>query len=129
VVLVGLAFLYVARSGNQGDVAPSAFELSLRSGLTTILGVRPRFKEFLVGFPLMLLLPALALHHRRAVGWLFALGIAVGTSDIIDTFSHLHTSLSVSLIRLVNGAVVGVLVGVLVVLAYRRFVRVDPATG
>jgi hypothetical protein len=124
-VLLGAAFLYVSRSGNQGDVAPSTFELSLRSGLTTLLGVRPRFKEFLIGFPLMILLPALSLRQRRATGWLFALGIAVGTADVIDTFSHLHTALAVSAIRLVNGIVVGSLVGILALLAYRRFLRAD----
>jgi uncharacterized protein DUF5693 len=122
-VLLGAAFLYVSRSGNQSDISPSAFELSLRSGLTAVLGVRPRFKEFLVGFPLMMLVPALTLAHRRAIGWLCALGIAIGTSDIIDTFSHLHTPLLVSLIRFVNGAVAGALIGTLVVVVYRRFVR------
>lgn len=126
VVLIGAALLYVSRSGNQSDVAPSAFELSLRSGLTTLLGVRPRFKEFLIGFPLMILLPALTLRHRRAAGWLFAIGIAVGAADIIDTFSHLHTALVVSAIRLVNGAVIGSLFGILAVLVYRRFARTEP---
>lgn len=126
IALIGAALLYVTRSGNQSDVAPSTFELSLRSGLTTILGVRPRFKEFLIGFPLMFLLPALSLRVRNAAGWLLALGIAVGTADVIDTFSHLHTSLAVSCIRLVNGIVIGSLVGVLLVLAYRRFFRVAP---
>ncbi len=121
VVLLGLALLYVSRSGNQSDVAPSSFELSLRSGLTTILGIRPRFKEFLVGFPLMMLLPALTLRHRAAAGWLFALGIAVGTADVIDTFSHLHTPLVVSLIRLFNGAVVGCAIGAIAILLYRRY--------
>ena len=121
-VLLGGAFLYLSRSGNQSDVSPSVFELSLRSGLTSVLGVRPRFKEFLVGFPLMMLLPALTLQHRRAIGWLCALGIAIGTSDIIDTFSHLHTPLLISLLRLLNGMVAGAAIGALLVLAYRRFV-------
>jgi hypothetical protein len=123
VVLLGLALLYITRSGNQSDVAPSTFELSLRSGLTAILGIRPRFKEFVVGFPLMMLLPALTLRHRAIVGWLFALGIAVGTADIIDTFSHLHTPLVVSLLRLFNGAVVGCALGALAVLVYRYALR------
>ncbi len=119
--LLGVAaIVYVARSGNQSDISPSAFEMSLRSGLTTVLGVRPRFKEFLIGFPLMLLLPALRLEHKRLVGWLFAIGVAIGTSDIIDTFSHLHTPLSVSLVRVFNGAVIGCVIGALAVVAYRR---------
>jgi hypothetical protein len=128
-VLLGVAYLYVSRSGNQSDVAPSAFELSLRSGLTAVLGVRPRFKEFLIGFPLMMLLPALTLRHRQVFGWLFALGIGIGTADMIDTFSHLHTPLEVSLIRLLNGLVIGCIVGAIAVLAYRRWGRVGAAPG
>ena len=123
IVLLAAALLYVTRSGNQADIAPSSFELSLRSGLTAVLGVRPRFKEFVIGFPLMMLLPALTLAHRRAIGWLLALGIAVGTSDIVDTFSHLHSPLAVSLIRVLNGAIAGAIIGAIVVLVYRRVLR------
>jgi hypothetical protein len=113
------AALYILRSGNSSEIAPSTIELSLRSSLTTVLGVRPRFKEFMIGFPLMMLLPALPLRVKRGLGWLFVAGIGIGTADIVDTFSHLHTSLTISLVRLLNGAVLGLIVGVLLVLAVR----------
>ncbi len=116
------AFLYLSRSGNQSDIAPSAFEIALRSGLTGLLGVRPRFKEFLIGVPLAMLLPALRLDHRRLTGWFFAIAIAIGTADIVDTFSHLHTPLLVSLLRVLNGAVLGVLIGALLIWLYRLIV-------
>jgi hypothetical protein len=83
--------------------------------------VRPRFKEFLVGYPCMMLLPALVSAHRRAVGWLLALGIGVGIGDIIDTFSHLHTALTVSLLRIFNGLVIGIAIGALLIWLYRRW--------
>jgi hypothetical protein len=118
-VLAGAAFVYISRSGNQSDVSPSAFEIALRSNLTAVLGVRPRFKEFAIGFPLMMLLPALRLEHKRLAGWLFAIGIAVGTSDVVDTFSHLHTPLVASLTRIFNGVVLGVLVGTIAIALYR----------
>jgi Family of unknown function (DUF5693) len=120
-LLLAVAFLYISRSGNQSDIAPSTFELSLRSGLTALLGVRPRFKEFLFGFPFMMLLPALRLEHRRIVGWLFALVIGIGTADVIDTFSHLHTPLLVSLVRLFNGLVIGIVLGIAAIAVYRLF--------
>lgn len=126
-LIAGLAFVYVARSGNTSDITPSAFELSLRSHLTAVLGVRPRFKEFLIGFPLMMLLPVLSLAHRRSAGWLFALGIGIGTADIIDTFSHLHTPIVVSLLRLINGVVAGILIGAIAIVIYRWKIR-DGAT-
>ncbi len=115
----GAAFVYISRSGNTSDVSPSAFELALRSNLTALLGVRPRFKEFAIGFPLMMLLPALRLEHKRLVGWLFAVGIAIGTSDVVDTFSHLHTPLVASVLRIVNGAVLGIIVGAIAIAVYR----------
>ncbi len=123
VVLAGVAFIYVSRSGNQSDVSPTAFELALRSNLTQVLGVRPRFKEFSIGFPLVMLLPALRLEYKRAFGWLFALAIAIGTSDIVDTFSHVHTPLLVSLTRVFNGAVIGIALGVVAVALYRAIDR------
>ncbi len=122
-VLAAGAVFYVARSGNQADIAPSAFELHLRSGLTAVLGVRPRFKEFLLGIPLLVLLPSIRLPERRAIGWLFAIAAAVGTSDVVDTFSHLHTPLVVSLVRVVNGAVLGAIVGAIAIALYRAGAR------
>jgi Family of unknown function (DUF5693) len=93
IAVVGLGALMLVRSGNESDISPSPFELALRHALTHVLSVRPRFKEFLVGFPCMMVLPALLPAHRRAIGWLLALGIGVGVGDVIDTFSHLHTAL------------------------------------
>ena len=120
-VLLGAGYLVLVRSGNQSDIAPSTFELALRSHLATLLQVRPRFKEFLVGFPALMIIPALVPVDRARWGWLLAIAIGVGLADVVDTFSHLHTHLAVSLLRLVNGAVAGVIIGALVVAFYRRF--------
>ena len=120
VVLLGAGYLVLVRSGNQSDIAPSGLELALRAHLTTLLQVRPRFKEFVVGFPALMLAGALLPGDRARWGWLFALAIGVGLGDVVDTFSHLHTALAVSLLRLVNGAVIGVIVGAIAIVAYRR---------
>jgi hypothetical protein len=123
VVIVGGAYVLQARSGNQSDIAPSSFELALRAHLTSILSVRPRFKEFLIGYPALMLLPALRPVDRRWAGWLLVLMIGMGLGDLIDTFSHLHTPLVVSALRVVNGLVLGAIAGTLVTAAYRRFRR------
>ena len=119
IVLIAAGYLVLVRSGNQSDIAPSSLELALRSHLTTLLQVRPRFKEFVVGFPALMLIPALLPAHRAAWGWLLALAIGVGLGDVVDTFSHLHTALVVSLLRLANGVVLGILIGAIAVAAYR----------
>jgi len=120
ILIVAAGAVMLVRSGNEGDIAPSPLELSLRHLLTHVLSVRPRFKEFLIGFPAMMLLPALLSRHRRAVGWLLALAIGVGVGDVIDTFSHLHTPVSISLLRIVNGLIVGGIIGAAAIAAYRR---------
>jgi hypothetical protein len=119
IVIVGAGVLLLMRSGNDSDIAPSHFELALRHILTGILSVRPRFKEFLIGFPAMMLMPALLTTHRRLVGWLLALGIGVGIGDVLDTFSHLHTPIAISLERTFNGLWVGVIIAALAIWIYR----------
>ncbi|MFN2460191.1 MAG: DUF5693 family protein [Candidatus Velthaea sp.] len=121
VAIVAGAYVLQARSGNQSDIAPSSLELALRSHLTSILTVRPRFKEFLIGFPALMLLPSLVPVDRRIFGWLFVLAAGMGLGDVIDTFSHLHTPLAVSALRLVNGAVLGAVAGCAAVAIYRRW--------
>ena len=121
-VLLGAGYLVLARSGNQSDITPSAFELALRAHLTTLLQVRPRFKEFVLGFPALMLVPALRAGGPRA------LGLAVRARDrrrpraTSSTRSRTCTRRSrVSVLRLVNGAVIGIVVGAVGVVAYRRF--------
>jgi Family of unknown function (DUF5693) len=119
---VAVAFL-IMRSGNQPDVGASGFELNVRGALTALMGARPRFKEFLIGYPPIFLLVALTPSHRRALGWVLILAAAIGLSDILDTFSHIHTSLSVGLLRTLNGVVLGALIGVAVQWIYRAAFR------
>ena len=120
IVLLAGGYVVIARSGNQSDITPSSFELALRSHLTAILQVRPRFKEFMVGFPALMLVPVLLPIDRARWGWLLALAAVVGLADVVDTFSHLHTPLEISLLRIVNGAVIGAVVGAIAILIYRR---------
>lgn len=124
-LLVGIAIvaagaLLLMRSGNTSEVQPSHLELAMRHTLASLLSVRPRTKEFLIGVPSLMLVPALLAGHRRTVGWLFALGIGVGIGDVIDTFCHLHTPVLISLQRVFNGVVIGLLIGILAIWIYRR---------
>jgi hypothetical protein len=120
IVIVAAGALLLMRSGNESDVSPSQAELLVRHVLTHVLSVRPRFKEFLIGFPSMMLVAALLPAHRRLVGWLLALGIGVGIGDVVDTFSHLHTPLEISLLRIFNGLVIGAIVGAVAIWIYRK---------
>lgn len=109
---LGLIAFIVVRSGNtQGLV--SGTETRVRSLLETIFIARPRFKEFLIGHPLLFLFGAsrgdIALRHYRPFFLLFGL---IGQASILNTFAHAHTPFLLSLLRSANGLVLGLVFGI-----------------
>lgn len=120
IAIVAGGVLLLMRSGNDSDIAPSHLELAVRHALGALLSVRPRTKEFLIGFPAMMLMPALIGVHRRWIGWLMMLGVGVGVGDVLDTFSHLHTPLLISLTRTFIALIIGAIIAALVMWIYRR---------
>ncbi len=120
IAIVAAGALLVMRSGNQSDVGPSQLELAMRHGLAALLNVRPRLKDFAIGFPALMLLPALTVAHRRVVGWLLSIAIGVGFGDILDTFCHLHTPILISLMRIFNGLIIGAVIGAIAIAIYRK---------
>jgi hypothetical protein len=121
VVLVALGALAFAlsRSGNQPVLSPSPLELKFRHLLEAVLAIRPRTKEFLLGYPALMLGLALALRGRRSWLPLVAVLAALGQVSLLNTYCHFHTPLSVSLLRTFNGLWLGLIVGVAVILVWR----------
>lgn len=119
-VAVGLGLLALAllRRGNEAPIVPE-WELRLRSLLQEAM-VRPRFKEVFghALFPLALLLPW-PRWVQNALLFLAALGVA----SILNTFSHFHTPFLISLFRTLNGALLGLALGLLGVILVRRLWR------
>ena len=105
--------LVVMRAGNDPGIGVSGFELKIRGLLDRFLPARPRFQEFLIGHPALILSFVLAARGRRS--WAFPLFIigAIGQVSLLNTFCHLHTPLAASLWR----AAIGIVIGVLVALA------------
>jgi len=111
-VVIGLGVLYLIRSGNSGSATGP--ELWFRDWLDSHLYVRPRFKELLLGGPMLLL----ALRWPGVVGrWVCATIAAIGTASIVDSFAHFHVPLAVSMLRTGYGAVGGLIVGLLLSIA------------
>ena len=111
-VLALALLVLVLRSGNDGLEA-SSLELAFRTKLEQWLTVRPRTKEFLIGAPCMLL--ALYYGYKDYLVPLWLLG-AIGQVSILNTFCHLHTPLSVSLLRTFNGLWLGIIIGIVAIL-------------
>lgn len=114
--LVGmLGILYILRTGNFGLPVP-AWEIKIREGLEQLLLTRPRTKEFLVGHPALFL--ALQSKHPARSWWLPV--AVVGQVSLINTFTHIHSPLSISLLRTAYGLVMGYFFGWLFGLVLRR---------
>ncbi len=110
---VGIGIVLL-RTGNLTWFPGRAWELQWRDGLETFFGVRPRFKEFLIGYPLLWVgLGARRMQAFRNSAWpkwcLWA-GL-LGPISLINTFCHLHTPLLISGLRSFHGLWVGSLLG------------------
>jgi hypothetical protein len=118
VVLVVFAFM-ASRTGNDNPAGVSGAELALRSLLETVFPVRPRTKEFLIGFPALMLacglLAEMARKETSRAGWLplVMLVAAIGPTSTVNTLCHLHTPLEIGLLRIVAGVVVGGIIGLI----------------
>lgn len=119
VALVVVAMM-VARSGNEPGVGVSPMELKFRAILDKVLYVRPRTKEFLLGYPALIVGIGFALRGlRRWAAPLLVIG-AIGLVSALNTFCHIHTPLALSAMRVVNGVVVGGLFGLIGYLVVRN---------
>jgi hypothetical protein len=112
-----LVIVFLTRTGNEGGVLVTGLEQKMRSVLDALLVARPRTKEFLIGHPAMLMALFLGYRHWRLP--LILLG-AIGQVSLLNTFTHLHTPVAVSLLRTFNGLWLGILIGLVLILAYRR---------
>lgn len=109
-VLMALAILLI-RSGNEG-MEPSMMEMRFRDLLERFLFVRPRTKEFLLGHPILFLGIAMAWLGKPRWRLPCLLIGMVGQVSTFNTFCHIHTPLSISLLRTFHALWLGTLGGV-----------------
>lgn len=108
-VLGVVGLFYIMRTGNVGAPGGDAMDTEryVRRYLDALLGVRPRFKEFVLGHPALMLAPFLIRLHWRRLVWLALLAAAIGQASLVDTFAHTHTPVVASLLRTLIGLGVG----------------------
>jgi hypothetical protein len=73
--------------------------------------VRPRSKEFLFGYPLLITGLCLYYSGRRRWYLLFGCAGAIAQADLLNTFCHIHTPLIISIIRAALGWILGLGIG------------------
>lgn len=121
-ILIGvvlLAMLVMAlRSDNVSNVP--GWEVAFRDFMERTLLVRPRTKEFMVGYPALILY-----YYVMRKDWapryreVFRVVSVLAFSSAVNTFCHFHTTLILSVARVLNGWWTGIVVGLLVVAAVR----------
>jgi len=117
IIILGLVFLLL-RAGNNPGMFFYPGERSIRDILENLFFVRPRFKEFLFGHPLMLLGIYIYVVRKKSVFRPFLILGLIGQVSLINTFAHLHTPLYISLMRSLNGIFLGVFVGFILIKIY-----------
>ena len=119
VVLFGVAALFalvfILRSGNFGIAVPG-FERYARDLLELAMVIRPRTKEFLLGYPVLVLLVYYYQNIPNDWLWLPASVAAVSGVSLVNTFCHIHSPLLISALRSVNGLITGIMLGCAAVL-------------
>jgi len=108
-ILISGGVIYLSRTGNNPIIPVTGFEIQVRKLLEDILVIRPRFKSFLIGHPLLILGIYLSFKEQQYL-WVVLLGL-IGQITILNTFSHLHTPFIVSLFRVLIGVGLGGVIG------------------
>jgi hypothetical protein len=122
------AAIYLLRSGNESAVGASALEMRVRESLESFFVVRPRFKEFAVGWPL-LWLGAHLIRREFNIGRACLLAGFVAPLSVVNTFCHAHIPLSISLLRVFHGFWLGGVIGGILVFAHRVLGKKDGYFG
>jgi hypothetical protein len=116
--------LVVLRRGNFPIIGASEAELAFREWLSDLF-VRPRFKE-LLGHPLAVL----GLTGSAWPAWIrggLLTGGVIAQASILNSFSHYHTPVLVSLQRTLIALALGLVIGLVLVPLARAAVRIGRA--
>ena len=105
-VVYSIVSVYIKRSGNVNSI--SAIETWMRNLITDIFEARPRTKEFLVGYPcLVLFVYYLKNTNIKLIQCGLFCGAAITAASISNSFCHVFTTVEVIYSRVLNGIIIG----------------------
>ena len=116
--------IYISRSGNFSFIPVLSIEEKIRIFLEKTLIARPRNKEFLIGYPALLL--AMSMNFLKIKEFkipIIIIGV-IGPVTLINTFCHIHTPFLFSMLRTFNGVWLGLALGLIVVTIFYYIVKI-----
>lgn len=117
IVIFALVAYYMSRTGNGGTATD--LELTIRQYLEQWLYARPRTKEFLIGFPFFVL--ALYVYPRQQlIGKILLIPGVIGFLSMVNTFTHFHIPIYVSVIRSILGLAIGFVIGLCLIYLVKK---------
>lgn len=128
-ILGAAGLVFMARSGNTSEVKPATLELLMRNFMENVFIARPRTKSIMLGFPAVILFVYLARYRKwQGLYAILAIAVAVGQSNIQNTFSHIRTPIYLSigrvggeyLVSLFTGGILVFVCSTLLKLRYRK---------
>lgn len=118
-VVAAALYIYTSRTGNTGSATGA--ELAFRQFLDSALGVRPRTKEFLIGYPILL---CLLYFGYREIYLLLVIFAAIGPISLVNTYAHIHTPVLISLLRSAYGIIIGLIIGMIGIFVVNQIIKV-----
>jgi hypothetical protein len=120
ITIMAILGLMIARTGNDTGAGASGGEMVFRNLLDRYLYVRPRTKEFMIGHPLLIvgigMLSYITRHPSKVATWggwtaLVLMVGSMGQTSVVNTLTHVHIPVTLSLARIALGAVIGCIIG------------------
>lgn len=100
---------YIYRTGNSTTTPET--ELAFRNFLENTLIARPRTKEMLIGWPMLMLFIWSLRRGMKFLPMVFGMGMSIGLVSVVNTFLHIRTPFLLSLLRTGWGILFGLLIG------------------
>jgi len=118
VVLLGVGYYYIERTGHDSSIQVSNLEMIFRNALEDDLIARPRSKEFLFAFPAVMMLVYTSIRRFKLWPILFGLASVIGMTSVANTFMHIRTPLYLGFARTGFSLIFGILIGIAGILIF-----------
>jgi len=117
-LLIVLGIIYIVKSGNY--IEPTILERRIRDWMDGIFYVRPRFKELLIGFPLLWISVKYSVKNK----FIIMLSL-LGYISVFDSFFHPYTDAVLSAYRSTLSLLIGIFIGEVYYRIYKSIKRFE----